>query len=90
MRRTSTIRARQGACTTTVAVTQGDANVPEDFLQLMARMGSDRDEATALVEACTGHAFNTCTRAEFVALFEQLLAVARRVQGSQPESLCGD
>jgi len=49
-----------------------------DFLELIGRIGLAPDEAVTLVEASSGHPFDTCTPAELVPLLSNLLALAQR------------
>ena len=57
-----------------------DANTAfrADVLELVGRIGLAPGEAVALVEASSGHPFDTCTPAELVPVLSNLLALAQR------------
>jgi len=49
-----------------------------DFLELIGSIGLAPDEAVTLLEASSGHPFDTCTPVELVPLLSNLLALAQR------------
>ena len=56
----------------------------EDFLQVVARIGLSRDQATQLVEASSGQPFASCVQADLLPILEDLLALAQRTARTGP------
>src|SRR6266851_6354145 len=77
----STIRL--SARPTSVAPDAGTA-FREDFLQVVARIGLNPDEAAQLVEASTGQPFAACAPADLLPILEDLLALAQRTTRTGP------
>jgi hypothetical protein len=50
-----------------------------DVLELIGRLGLAPDEAVTLVEARSGHPFDTCTPAELVPFLGDLLTLTQRI-----------
>jgi len=74
-----------------VAATIPDAHTAfrADFLELIGRIGVAPDEAVTLVEASSGHPFDTCTPVELVPLLSNLLALAQRTTRTTGGLACG-
>ena len=72
----STLRPDRGPAATTIP--DAHAAFRADFLKLIDRIGLAPDEGVMLVEASSGHPFETCTPAELVPLLSNLLALAQR------------
>jgi hypothetical protein len=66
-----------------------DAVFREDFLQLVAGIGVNSDEAARLVEASSGQPFAACSPVDMLPILGDLLAIARRATPSGGESACG-
>jgi len=56
----------------------------EDFLQVVARIGLSRDQATELVEASSGQPFAACVPTDLLPILDDLLALARRATRTVP------
>ena len=62
----------------TPAIADVDAQFREDFLRAVLHLRLGRDDAEALVQACSGRPFGVCGPAELLPILDDLLALAQR------------
>jgi len=60
------------------AITDVDAQFREDFLRAVLHLRLGRDDADALVQACSGRPLGACGPAELLPILDDLLALAQR------------